>query len=291
LAERGLDTADSRAWPVRVCKERMNALPLDGNQIYLWALRPDGVVLCLDHEAFSHPFEEETDPLKLYAVLQRGAAKHPELREMVPPPPLGVRPCEGCGGTGVADEAQACPRCDGLGWYAMSRPAGDWLNRIDRGDLLELRADSTRALHAGRLAGYYICADRDAYWSSPASPAAGQALLHRLVEWEAGATGTARWRENPTSSADPFDSLDHSLRFYGIGSGGSWEDEFARQPDGRYAVTETLNNDFDPAGPAFPRSSTREMDADAARVELERMMRAGGRPDPFPAIVPREPGA
>jgi hypothetical protein len=89
-----LEVADFRRWPVRVCKETMNALPLDGNQIYIWALRPDGVVLCLDHESFSLPFEPETDPLKLYEVLRKGAQTYPELRELVPEPPPGVRECD-----------------------------------------------------------------------------------------------------------------------------------------------------------------------------------------------------
>ena len=75
---------------------------------------------------------------------------------------------------------------------------------------------------------------------------------------------TVRWWDNPTTSADPFDSPDHSLKFLGSDIGGSYADDFARQPDGSNLVTDTVNNDFDPAGPAFPRSSVREMDADAA---------------------------
>ena len=283
-----LGVSDARRWPVRVCKETMNALPLDGNQIYLWALRPDGVVLCLDHESASHSFEPETDPLKLYEVLRKGARTYPELRALVPAPPPGVRECEVCGGSGQ-DRAE-CPRCNGLGWTVLSRPAADWLNRIDRGDRLELRAESTgRRLVAGRLAGYYASQDDDAYWSGPASPATRQALIDRLTAWERGEPVTPTWQPNPTAVRDPFDSLEHSLKFFGTGTGGSWEVEFARQPDGRCRVIETRNNDFDPAGPAFPTTSTRELDAGAARESVEREMRVPGRSSPFPAIVPREP--
>ena len=106
------------AWPVRLSKKKLNALPLHGNQIYLWALRPDGVVLCLDHESASLPVWEESDPLTLYAVLVHGAQKYPELQELVPPRPLGVRQCEPCSGTGViggAETAPGCMRCRGLG--------------------------------------------------------------------------------------------------------------------------------------------------------------------------------
>jgi hypothetical protein len=286
-----LDVADPRAWPVRVCKEQMNALPLHGNQIYLWALRADGVVLCLDHESSSHSVEAETDPLKVYAVLRKGAARYPELAELVLTRPPGARLCELCGGTG--EEAGPppvgeCSRCNGFGWYQMSRPAADWANRIDRGDRLAVRTGAARELVAGRLAGYYVTADGNAYWSSPAGPAARQELIDRLQAWERGEMVTVRWEENPTAFADPFDSPDHAFIFYGLASGGSWEEDFARQPDGSYVLTETLNNDFDPAGPAFPRSSAGEVDAGTARAELERMMRSGGRRNPFPAIVPRE---
>ena len=289
-----LDTADPRAWPGRVCKEELNALPLHGNQIYLWALRPDGVVLCLDHEAFSRPSEPETDPLTLFAVLVQGATKYPELRWLVPAPPEGTRRCEECGGTGSGEGRQpptwGCLRCNGLGWYVLSRPASDWLDRIDRGDQLELRTESgARGLVAGRLGGFYVSKAGDEYWSSPAVPAARQALLERLMAWERGERVTPAWQPNPTAARDPFDSPDHSLKFFGTGSLGSWEDELARQPDGTYRVSETLNNDFDPAGPAFPVTRTRELDADAARVELEWKMRAGNYGSPFPAIVPREP--
>jgi hypothetical protein len=117
-----LATSDPRAWPVRVCEEEMNALPLHGNQIYLWALRPDGVVLCLDHESASHSFERETDPLTLYAVLVQGAERYPELRSLVPAPPGGARRCDACGGTGSGEGRQpatwGCLSCGGLGWYA-----------------------------------------------------------------------------------------------------------------------------------------------------------------------------
>jgi hypothetical protein len=288
-----LDAADWRSFPLRVCKETMNALPLHGDPVYLWALRPDGVVLCLDHESFSLPFEPEADPLKLYAVLLKGAEAYPELRALVPERPAGAQPCEACGGTGSAEGSPpptwGCLRCMGLGWYARSRPAADWLNRIDRGDRLELRADASgRQLVAGRIAGRYVSADGEAYWSSPATPAARQELIERLMAWERGEPVTPAWQPNPATTHDPFDSLEHAFRFSGTGSGGSWEDELARQPDGTYRLSETLNNDFDPAGPPSPVTRTRELDADAARAELERRMRGGGRPSPFPAIVPRD---
>jgi hypothetical protein len=286
-----LEVGDPRAWPTRVCKE-MNALPLHGNQIYLWALRPDGAVLCLDHEAFSLPVEPETDPLILYAVLVKGAETYPELQTLVPPPPPGARLCEACGGTGRGDHHEpptwGCLTCGGLGCHAPSRPAADWLNRIDRGDRLELRAESSdRRLVVARLAGYYVIAAPGDYWSSPATRAARQELIDRLTCWQPGEQVKPEWKPNPTGTLDPFESLEHSLRFVGTGSGGGWEVDFARQPDGGYRVSETLGNDFDPAGPACPRTSVRRIEAAAARVEVEREMREAARRYSFPAIVPR----
>jgi hypothetical protein len=110
-------------WLARRCKEKLNALPVVGNQVYLWALRPDGVVLRIDHEAFSVPVEEVADPLTLYAVALHAARLFPELREMVPARPEGVEPCRSCGGTGTKPETgDGCLGCSGLGWRTPPPP-------------------------------------------------------------------------------------------------------------------------------------------------------------------------
>ena len=122
-----LPTEGLQFWLHRVCRE-LNALPLHGTLIYLWALRPDGVVLCIDHEAFGHPTEPESDPLTVYAVLAQGTREHPELGELLPPCPAGVRRCELCAGAGWTEaEPPAlgsvhCFRCSGLGWYVAGTP-------------------------------------------------------------------------------------------------------------------------------------------------------------------------
>ncbi len=107
-------------WPMRVCKEDLNALPLQGNIIYLWAIRPDGSVLCMDHESLNHPTELETDPLVIYAVLVEGARTYPELQALVPPRPVGAQPCDLCQ-TDTPLRAEGaithCFKCRGLGWF------------------------------------------------------------------------------------------------------------------------------------------------------------------------------
>ena len=107
-------------WPIRVCKEELNSLPLHSNYLYIWAIRPDGTLLRLDHEAFGHPVEAETDALTRFAVISNGARRYPELGALIPPPPAGVQPCPLCNATGFApDETLGralCARCAGMGW-------------------------------------------------------------------------------------------------------------------------------------------------------------------------------
>lgn len=71
-------------WIWRVCKEELNVLPIQSNLIYVWAIQPDGTVICLDHEAFGHPSETETDENVIYAAILNGADTYPELRELLP---------------------------------------------------------------------------------------------------------------------------------------------------------------------------------------------------------------
>lgn len=111
------------AWPTRVCKEELNALPLLANLIFTWALRPDGTVLCMDRDSLFHPTEPETDPLAIYAVLEHAARESPALGPLVPDPPSRTRRCATCGGEGVYDTAVEgatrtvlCQSCDGFGW-------------------------------------------------------------------------------------------------------------------------------------------------------------------------------
>lgn len=105
--------------------KRWNILPLHTNSIYMWALNLDGVVVWLDHEAFSDLPEPETDPLKCYAVMVHGTHLYRELAELIPPSPEGACHCRECGGIGwktSLDEAtESCSRCRGFGWY-MTEP-------------------------------------------------------------------------------------------------------------------------------------------------------------------------
>lgn len=102
-------------WVVRKCRDELEALPVHGSQLFVWAVRPDGEVLRLDHEAFGCPVEPEDDPVVRFSVLSLGARRYPELRGWVPAPPPGAHVCEACLSMGVQGET-GCSRCSGFGW-------------------------------------------------------------------------------------------------------------------------------------------------------------------------------
>ena len=111
------------AWPTRVCKEELGALPIWADLIFTWALRPDGTVLRMDRDSLFHPTEPETDPLALFGALEQASRMMPELRPLVPDAPEGARHCATCGGTGTVEEDAEgetrtvfCIGCFGLGW-------------------------------------------------------------------------------------------------------------------------------------------------------------------------------
>jgi hypothetical protein len=112
-------------WPIRVCKEELNALPILSSLLFIWALRPDGTLLCMDHEAFGHPTEPESDPLIIFVALINGAHSHPQLQELIPLPPKGTEVCLACNATRFSSDEQAsspyCATCGGLGWLISGR--------------------------------------------------------------------------------------------------------------------------------------------------------------------------
>lgn len=114
-----LPTGGLSNWVLSVCKEEQ-MLPLHSTSIYIWALRLDGQVYCMDHEAFGHPLELEHDPLTRYAVLFHGAQTYPALMELLPPIPDGAHVCTSCTGKGWVESQSSYPdscfSCYGLGW-------------------------------------------------------------------------------------------------------------------------------------------------------------------------------
>ena len=122
-----LPTEGMQNWIGHLCKSN-DAIPLHCTQLDLWALRPDGQVLCIDHESSAQRAEPEHIRQTAYAVLAKGAATHPELWELLPPDRAGLRQCELCGGKGwteaqpPAQGTDYCHRCDGIGWYAPRVP-------------------------------------------------------------------------------------------------------------------------------------------------------------------------
>jgi hypothetical protein len=122
-----LPTEGMQNWVGRLCKQH-DSIPLHSTEIYLWALRPDGQVLSIDHESFARRAEPENDPVTAYAALAQGARAYPELSGLLAHNPAGVRQCEVCGGSGwkkaqtPAQGTDSCQRCHGMGWYAPHTP-------------------------------------------------------------------------------------------------------------------------------------------------------------------------
>ncbi|HEU4560880.1 MAG TPA: hypothetical protein VFS20_23715 [Longimicrobium sp.] len=181
-----LQTDGHPAWVRRVCKERLNALPLLANEIFQWALRPDGEVLCLDFESLSLPYGEERNPVIRYAVLYKAARRYPELRELEPPRPEGVQRCDNCDGRGwIEEDRSSCSRCHGAGWHIQLRPIAEWMERIDRGDQLHLQVhDGGERLLAGKIAGRYVAQGDDLEpWSHPADAQGRLQLAGHLMRF------------------------------------------------------------------------------------------------------------
>lgn len=68
----------------RLCREN-DAIPLYCNVVYLYVLRTDGQVLCIDHESFAQRAEPEENADVAYGKIAIGAETHPELLELLPP--------------------------------------------------------------------------------------------------------------------------------------------------------------------------------------------------------------
>jgi hypothetical protein len=117
-----LPTKGRPDWLVRLCQQN-KSVPLKSTQFYLWVLRADGQVLCIDRDSGPQKAEPESDPRTAYAVLARGARVYPEIGELLPPDMGGLRQCERCGGEGgtpappPSKGTDSCLRCNGMGWY------------------------------------------------------------------------------------------------------------------------------------------------------------------------------
>ena len=107
--------AESRdPWPRSVAKEN-GALPLHADEaLYLWSIRPDGVLLHSDLDTALNTTETRDHPLTRFAMMLRGIRAYPELVEFLHPP-RGATPCRPCLATGRGDRF-SCGRCQGLGW-------------------------------------------------------------------------------------------------------------------------------------------------------------------------------
>ncbi len=170
--------------------------------------------------------------------------------------------------------------------FALIRPIGEWMLRIDRGDILRLETEGAGRgeLYAGRLAGQYVVmVDRRAEMQ-PATPEARESLLRlRLEAFNAGNPVKLRWTELG-ALGDAMDSVRHRVQLSGTGSGGTWTVDYVRRPDGQFDVITTLNNDADSMWSPEPTTTTAiRSEAEARKAVLDHMVESGW----FPLIQPK----
>src|SRR5688572_23372604 len=117
----------SRAAAFRHPISRIEELAIDLGVLPLWvdwtvflAIRSDGEVLMVDHEA-AEPNPRPANDLTFVGIaLVEGAARYPELAHFLPARPLGRAACATCGGVGTLSMSRGsvvlhCV-CGGLGW-------------------------------------------------------------------------------------------------------------------------------------------------------------------------------
>lgn len=247
------------SWPNRICKEELGACILHGDNVSVWALRPDGAVFRLDGDSLRQEAEPVTDAAELRRLCILGAEGFPELKALV----------QANFGSAAAEAI---------------RPVGAWMDRIDRGDLLHLTPQGAlEQLRAGRLAGHYVVALPGRLIVQPAPGSREGMLRTQLTDYAALKPVIATWRE-VQAGGDVFDSVRHGLRFHGRGDGGGWTIEYARQADGSVAEITTLFNDWDPVGSGPERTTTVALTEAEART---RVLREIGATKDFPAIIVR----
>lgn len=117
----------SRAAGFRHPISRIEELAIDLGVLPLWvdwtvflAVRPDGGLVVVDHEA-AEPNPRPASDLTFVAIaLVEGAARYPELAHFLPARPTGRAACATCGGVGTLSMSRGsvvlhCV-CGGLGW-------------------------------------------------------------------------------------------------------------------------------------------------------------------------------
>jgi hypothetical protein len=98
----------------------LGVLPLWVDWTVFLAIRPDGGVIVVDHEA-AEPNPRPANDLTFVAIaLVEGAARYPELAHLLPARPSGRSACTTCGGVGTLSMSRGsvvlhCV-CGGLGW-------------------------------------------------------------------------------------------------------------------------------------------------------------------------------
>ena len=111
------EARDSASAAVREAATVTGALPVHIEMGGALALTADGDIVQYDFETGTTNVPEEVWRI---AALVKAARRFPELRDLVPPRPIGAVDCPACGGRGLILGDMDCGTCIATGWIAQS---------------------------------------------------------------------------------------------------------------------------------------------------------------------------
>jgi hypothetical protein len=111
----GLSTAQRDLERNHCC--RLNALHIGGSMWADYYLRPSGEVIVVG-EDYEHPDVDtiHSDRISILKLLVWGSERYPELRELIPPRPLGAVDCRCRQIPMFSDGKILCSECGSVGW-------------------------------------------------------------------------------------------------------------------------------------------------------------------------------
>jgi hypothetical protein len=129
IAHLAEEAPTSQRWLV-MFMEVHKVLPLCSGWTWTLGIKPDGTLVRIPTEGeWSETSQEFPDRTAANVALMEGAARYPELRDLIPSRPDDAEPCPTCRGTGELPPPIRCI-CGGLGWLPPIRSRADAVPKI-----------------------------------------------------------------------------------------------------------------------------------------------------------------